>query len=1084
MNEEELMKMVVRLVGDTASYEAMFQKAQEEAEKLTQVTKDLTRAERLKDEALAQGAAVTRSVEKASERYSREMRELSSLLKNGEITQETYNRATKKTTQEILQSSSAYTVAVSSANRYQNNIRELTSLAKAGALSQKELAQQVKLAGKEYRRAGNAATEYGGRMKSIGMGMSLAVTAPVAAIGAAAIKMGSDVEDAFIGVQKTVDETPQALEGLKKEFENVIKGGAPFKLTDLLGTAETAGQLGIDFENIVDFTKTVESLKLSTNLADEAGESLARIANISGLPQTEFENLGSTIVALGNNSATTEKDIVAMMLRLSGAGKNVGLTVPQIAGLSAALSSVGIEAEAGGTAFSQLFINLSKAIATGSKELEFFAQAAGSNVKDFSDLFRKDAAAAIQQMLEGLGSKEGDEALLLLENMGVEGARMTDAILRTAGAGDILKSSLDLAGTAFEENTALAREAQLRYGTFSGAMKNLSGQLQIAGAAIFKTLKPALTVIINTVAAVVKWVGELNSFWRTAIVIAAGVAAAIGPILIVLGSLLIVGGNVATLYTTLAAGSAALGIASGGATLGLAGLAASLKAVAISAAAAIAPWALIGGGLVLLGTKIAELLGEWKKLDDQLEKSTSLNTKLIQRQQNKYRDLIKTVEGLKTPSTQKAALATGLEEAKTTLEGYRKGVVAAAKEVKSLAWSPNIGARKAALAELEEARTRFRAMKAIVNDLQNDVDNFDASKFAQAVPDVEAQATATADPVKVPVEPEVIASLEKFNSSLESQINTLGLTGKEAQLYEIRVQMAGKAVDEATMKELKMAEAMIESLEAGEKKLKVDQEVKSTTESIQRQIDVIGMTQGEITLFDLKNLGASQDAINNVSKLLTDLEAKQATEKQAKQSKAEADKLTEKFLPPKEKLERRKKELQSLLDEGLISRDTFGKALEEAEETFNEIEKKTDKEYNVKLGVKGIDAVEAGSAEALARVMEFVDAGTSPVDLATSTSEVIPPASQEGFGFFTDVPDQQSEIAATFGLSESEIGAKIRAEGIENPSEVLARVDDSTRRGSEATRDVTLERIASGIELLIEVTKESSIELEAAELGS
>ena len=80
MNEEELMRMVVRLIGDTESYQEMFKKAADEANKLAQVTKDLTRTEKLKDDAIERGVQVTRQVEKASEKYTRELKEMNSLL--------------------------------------------------------------------------------------------------------------------------------------------------------------------------------------------------------------------------------------------------------------------------------------------------------------------------------------------------------------------------------------------------------------------------------------------------------------------------------------------------------------------------------------------------------------------------------------------------------------------------------------------------------------------------------------------------------------------------------------------------------------------------------------------------------------------------------------------------------------------------------------------------------------------------------------------------------------------------------------------------------------------------------------------
>ncbi len=61
-----------------------------------------------------------------------------------------------------------------------------------------------------------------------------------------------------------------------------------------------------------------------------------------GTSQSQFSNIGSTLVDLGNNFATTEKPIMEMAHRMAGAGKQVGLTEAQVLGFAAALSSVGI----------------------------------------------------------------------------------------------------------------------------------------------------------------------------------------------------------------------------------------------------------------------------------------------------------------------------------------------------------------------------------------------------------------------------------------------------------------------------------------------------------------------------------------------------------------------------------------------------------------------------------------------------------------------------------------------------------------------------------------------------------------------
>ncbi len=133
----------------------------------------------------------------------------------------------------------------------------------------------------------------------------------------------------------------------------------PASTTEISHVAEAAGQLGIKTKDVLNFTRVMIDMGKSTNLSsEEAATALARFANITQLDPSKYSNLGSSIVELGNNFATTEKEIVEMGLRLAGTGKVVGLTDPQILGLATAMSSVGIEAEAGGSAFSRVMQKL------------------------------------------------------------------------------------------------------------------------------------------------------------------------------------------------------------------------------------------------------------------------------------------------------------------------------------------------------------------------------------------------------------------------------------------------------------------------------------------------------------------------------------------------------------------------------------------------------------------------------------------------------------------------------------------------------------------------------------------------------
>lgn len=301
-------------------------------------------------------------------------------------------------------------------------------------------------------------------------------------------------ESAITGVYKTVDGTPQQLAAIRDGIKQ-MSTEIPATTTQIAGVAEAAGQLGIATDDVLDFTRVMIDLGESTNLsADEAASSLAKFANITGTAASDYSRLGSVIVGLGNNFATTEADIVAMATRLASAGELAGLTEPEIMALAAAMSSVGIEAEAGGTAMTQTMTEIEKAVAKGGDDLELFASVAGMSAREFANRWNSNATSAIQAFVAGLGrlDEQGESATLTLEEMGLSGVRQSNMLKSLALASDQLSGAVEFANTAWVENTALTEEAGKRYETTESKVKMAENAFDNLKVAIGDQLKPAL----------------------------------------------------------------------------------------------------------------------------------------------------------------------------------------------------------------------------------------------------------------------------------------------------------------------------------------------------------------------------------------------------------------------------------------------------------------------------------------------------------------------------------------------------------------------------------------------------------------
>ena len=400
---------------------------------------------------------------------------------------------------------------------------------------------------------GNTLQTVGGNMTGLGNTMTVGVTAPIVAGVGAVVKSAMSWESAFAGVKKTNDEVVDSTGNVVYSYadlENGLRGLAaqlPASHQEIAGVAEAAGQLGIKSQDVVSFTKTMIDMGESTNLsAEDAASAIAKIANITGLTSDEYQRFGSSVVALGNNFATTESDIVSMANRLAASGTLAGLTNQEILGLATAMSSVGIEAEAGGTAMTQTLSAIESAVAAGGEDLQKFATVAGESAQEFADKWKNHPIEAIQDFIRGLGKldEKGESATMVLDDMQLSGVRQSNMLKSLALAADTMTGAVDLSNKAWSENTALTNEASTRYETTESKLKMLKNQVvDMAidfGGPFVDALKNGLEAskpLIQTLSDMAKKFNELSPAQQQHIMKWLAISAAAGPALSILGKL-------------------------------------------------------------------------------------------------------------------------------------------------------------------------------------------------------------------------------------------------------------------------------------------------------------------------------------------------------------------------------------------------------------------------------------------------------------------------------------------------------------------------------------------------------------------
>lgn len=368
--------------------------------------------------------------------------------------------------------------------------------------------------------------------KAWGQVSSGMVVSGTAIVGALALtgKAAMDWQSQWTGVTKTVDGTPAQLAEVEGGLRNLAKT-LPSTHAEIAGVAEAAGQLGVARDDITGFTKTMIDLGETTNLtAEDAATNIAQISNVMGTMEREgskgVERFGSALVALGNDGASTEADILSMAQRIAGAGASLNASEADVLALSNTLASMGVRAELGGGVATRVLLKMRTAVDEGGESLESFATVAGTSADEFAAKFSSSPMEALQLVAEGIArtNDAGGNLTATLSEMGIKGTEETQVMLALANSGDLLTESLELGAKAWEENSALVEEANKRYETAESriaiAWNNIKDAAIDAGAVIL----PAIATMADAVAELASWFGDLPAPVQTALTVLGGVS--------------------------------------------------------------------------------------------------------------------------------------------------------------------------------------------------------------------------------------------------------------------------------------------------------------------------------------------------------------------------------------------------------------------------------------------------------------------------------------------------------------------------------------------------------------------------------
>ena len=292
-------------------------------------------------------------------------------------------------------------------------------------------------------------------------GLALTAMAIVPAVFAA------KAERAFADVVRTSKVSGDEIGKLRKQFVD-LQQTIPESFAEITNIGALAGQLNIAKSSLASFTETVAMFSATTNVnVQDAATAFGRLDQLIDGINGRYEQLGSSILAVGVNSVATESQIIAISQQIASIANLANFSADQVIGLSGALASVGTSPELSRGIITRLFGNIQSAVAQGGEALKKFGAVSGESAAEFEQGWQTSAASQLIQFLKGLND-DGAQAETTLRGLGIASIRDIPALLKLAQGWKDVAESLRVARDGFIDNT----ELQKQYGTITATVSD------------------------------------------------------------------------------------------------------------------------------------------------------------------------------------------------------------------------------------------------------------------------------------------------------------------------------------------------------------------------------------------------------------------------------------------------------------------------------------------------------------------------------------------------------------------------------------------------------------------------------------
>lgn len=445
------------------------------------------------------------------------------------------------------------------------------------------------------KKGGSATKALGEGITELGSSMTLGLTVPIVAAGGAATSMAAGFDDAMSQVQGALGGASTDMDGLR-DLALQLGADTVFSATESAQAMVELAKGGLT-EAQIKGGALAASMDLAAagqlNLADAAATTVQMMGSF-GLGAGDATRIANALAGAANASSADVSDLTQAMSQCSAQASLAGWSLEDTAAALALFADHGVKGSDAGTSLKTM---LQRLAAPTDQAAEAIA-AYGLNIRD-SNGKMKDISGIADELtgkLGGLSDAERDAALQTI--FGSDASRAA-AILMQSGSEGLAKYI-----AATNDATAAETMANAQKGELSWALENMGGAVESAAIAFGTALAPAITAVAGVIGNVAEAFASLPAGVQTGIAVVLALVAALGPLLMVIGS-------VVAALPAISEGFAVLG---GALAIPLAPAAAVVAAIAAIAAAIYAAWttsetfrAAVMAGVDAISSKVQEI---------------------------------------------------------------------------------------------------------------------------------------------------------------------------------------------------------------------------------------------------------------------------------------------------------------------------------------------------------------------------------------------------------------------------------------------------------------------------------------------